>query len=165
MPDPGAMPGEDPQGPDQATVDAVNSAVNQGYSYADVSAYHADNNLPAPPQPSLDAIMSGNTSDAGQWSAPSPTPEENWLQGFGPQPNAPAYDESTQIPSTAGHTGTDFAASQAAADRTAPSITLPGTSDKELSGETAPWEVPETRPGKAGIRNMVHEPNTAAQDI
>ena len=67
-------PGEvdSPQPMDQSTVDAVNSAVNQGYSYADVVAYHADAGLPQPPQPSLDAIMSGNTSDASQWSQPSP---------------------------------------------------------------------------------------------
>ena len=79
-PDPGAMPGEDPQGPDQSTVDAVNSAVNQGYSYADVVAYHADNGLPSPPQPSLDAIMSGNTSDASQWQ------------------HAPAYADQASLP-------------------------------------------------------------------
>ena len=76
-PDPGAMPGEDPQGPDQSAVDAVNSAINQGYSYDDVAAFHADNNLPAPPQPSLDAIMSGNTSDASQWSQPQLTQDND----------------------------------------------------------------------------------------
>ena len=66
-------PGEADIQPDfQSTVDAVNSAINQGYSYDDVAAFHADNNLPAPPQPSLDAIMGGNTSDASQWSQPSP---------------------------------------------------------------------------------------------
>ena len=61
-----SMPGE-ADGPDQATVDQINSAVNQGYNYADVVAYHADNGLPSPPQPSLDAIMAGNTSDASTW--------------------------------------------------------------------------------------------------
>ena len=67
------MPGEPDIQPDmQSTVDQVNSAINQGYSYDDVAAFHADNNLPQPPQPSLDAIMSGNTSDASQWSQPEP---------------------------------------------------------------------------------------------
>ena len=71
--DPSAMPGEPDIQPDmQSTVDQVNSAINQGYSYDDVAAFHADNNLPQPPQPSLDAIMSGNTSDASQWSQPEP---------------------------------------------------------------------------------------------
>lgn len=68
--DTSAMPGEDTGNPDQSAVDQVNSAINQGYSYADVVAYHDDNNLPPPPQPSLDAIMSDTTDDASQWSAP-----------------------------------------------------------------------------------------------
>ncbi len=68
-----SMPGdgEQPTGPDQSTVDQMNSAINQGYNYSDVVAYHTDNGLPAPPQPSLDAIMSGSTNDASQWSAPA----------------------------------------------------------------------------------------------
>src|SRR5579859_4657482 len=69
-----AMPGDSEQPVDQASVDQINSAIDQGHSYADIVAYHAANDMPDPPRPSLDAVMSGNTRDASQWSAPPVDP-------------------------------------------------------------------------------------------
>jgi hypothetical protein len=67
------MPG-DPTGPDQGTVDQMNSAITAGYSYNDIAAYHADQGLDAPPRPPLDAVMSGqDLSQASNWSAPAPS--------------------------------------------------------------------------------------------
>ena len=69
-PDGGALPGD--PGPDQETVDQMNSAVSAGYTYNDVAAYHEDQGLDAPPRPPLTAIMSGqDLSQAQNWQAPT----------------------------------------------------------------------------------------------
>ena len=166
IPDQG-MPGDDL--PAQPAQDDLLAAYSAGYTHADV----AEATGSEPPRPDIGEIWGGTHPADATWSM---TPEEDRLQDFGPRPNAPSISDqdialgNALSPVDRAAEASPTAVTAAGADPNQlikrEDSMIPGTGDKELTGETAPWEVPETRRGKAGILNLSHEPNAGkAQDI